>query len=249
MRYKRKRAKYVWLPGQWYYEDENPNGTPTNAIPNELPVAANGSPAITFSPIVLDSTLEDTDVNPATGAAAPTNITIADIVQSNEYFIKRICGNIWCVLGQDSSSTIPGCLVEAGLFVARADSNNDNLPIGSASQPFNGYDPAHPDTIREPWIWRRSWLLANSSGSPAQESYNWGPAANYGVYDGGLRTGPFVDQKTARRIKSDERLFLAVSARAWPPVAGNYTIGLTLYYTREFRVLGQLRRARTSGTF
>lgn len=242
---RRKRAKYIWLPSQWSFEDTGAD-TPTNAIPNALPVAVSGAPNITFSPVLLDSTLEDTDVSNFT---SPTNVTITDIVQANEYFLKRIVGNLWLALTPSDQSDMPAALIEAGLFVSRADDTNPETPMGAAASPFAGFDPAHPDTTREPWIWKKSWILSNQSTS-SNSGYAWGGVTNFGIYDPGLRGGGnTIDQKTARRVKSDERLWFAISTRCWPPQSNPYSTQLQLEYTREFRCLGQLRRATSRGVF
>lgn len=244
---RRKRAKYIWLPSQWSFEDTGVS-TPTNAIDNNLPVGVSGDPNITFSPVVLDSTLEDTDV-PNFASGQPTDVTITDIVQANEYFLKRIVGNLWIGVRQDDQSDMPAALVEAGLFVGRADDTNPETPMGAAASPFAGFDPAHPDTTREPWIWKKSWILSNQQTS-SSSSYAWGGAVNYGIYDPGLRGGGnTIDQKTARRVRKDERLWLAVSTRCWPPKSTPYNAPLQVDYTREFRCLGQLRRATSRGAF
>lgn len=251
--YRRKRrSKYIWLPSRYASYETLSNATPTTAHNGTIQADGDASVTLQLAPVLLDSNIEATDVE----SIDPTNVTIADIVQSNEYFIKRICGNLWLAVRQDSTGgggVVPAALVTAGLFVARVDSSNHLQPAGAVAGAFGNFDPQHPDTLREPWIWRRTWILANtmdytSAGASYTSSYPWAGATNWYPTDN-RTTGSGIDQKTARRVKSDERLFLAISARAWPPNAGWNGGGLNIDFTYEFRVLGALRRPSSRGVF
>lgn len=250
MPYRRKRAKYIWLPSRYAaYDGVNVNATPTTAHHGRIEVNKDGAVNLQIAAVLLDSTIEATDVE----SIDPTNVTIADIVQSNEYFIKRICGSFIAALTNNTAGP-PAALLCMGLFVSRVDSSNHLQPAGATAGAFGNFDPMHPDTLREPWIFRRTWLLGNQAiatddGIEGYSSYSWMPPGN--VYSGDNRTTQAsIDQKTARRVRSDERLFLAVSARAWPIFGvGAYSTDLHIDFTYEFRALGQLRRPTSRGVF
>lgn len=103
-----------------------------------------------------------------------------------EYIVKRIVGNIFCVntsdvVGSDNGTTFLKCVTvvtnaAAGFFVARAaDSDNSatgaDVPIGMTGNTTNAvgeqddYSPLHVDTIREPWMWRRFWPIGCRSAA------------------------------------------------------------------------------------
>lgn len=257
--YKRRRkAKYIWLPVRFQPHPDVPDELPTTAINGSIVIEPDDSVQLQLAPLLIDGTLEESNLDPlATG-----NVTIADIVQSNEYFIKRIVGRFFAGIRQNPplTSTRPSAaLLVAGMFVARADGGNDIVPATSSGGVFHNFDPAHPDTCREPWIWRRSWILGNYFGSPSPVSNSGSGEGTYSFfpqnntqYQDGVNSGTIVDAKTARRVKSDERLFIAISARQWPPSEeGGTSPGTSTFidFTWDFRALGQLRRARSRGVF
>lgn len=251
--YRRKRKqRYIWLPNR-YAEWTDASATPTNVHSGSIPVGGGNDPYLQIVPILLDSNVEDTDVE----VTDPTNVTIADIVQSNEYYIKRICGNFWCAMRADDgsgSATPPfAALVSMGLFISRVDSSNHMLPAGATAGAFGNFDPQHPDTAREPWIFIRHWILGNSNnytvhGAIWSSSYARANPNNW-VSDN-RTTGSGIDQKTSRRVSSDERLFMALSCRNWPPGNVNtQTYDGNVDFSYQFRVLGALRKAKNSGRF
>jgi hypothetical protein len=170
----------------------------------------------------------------------------------NEWFLERIVGKLFLSLrlGQSTLDT-RHALVGAGFFVARA-SDEDfgggiDLPIGAEDfqRRNSNYSPIHEDVIREPWLWRRTWILGGQFN--AQEGYNQFPSTN--AFYGSVMDGPHIDAKSVRRIGNDERLFFAISTANFKSNSAGLDTNNTVDGYLDLRVLGSLRRARGKSTF
>lgn len=150
---------------------------------------------------------------PAEAAQVGAIETMADY-QGSGYRLRRIVGKFFCGIDPDigdGQATIypEAALVAAGLIILRVDTAT-GAPLQAAT-PLQ-YSPLGRDNVRDPWIWRRSWLLGNSfayngSGGSSYIEFPF-TTADYGsAYD-----GPHIDQKTARRVALEERLILCISA-------------------------------------
>jgi len=195
--------------------------------------------------------------------------SLSDIIGS-EYLTKRIVGNCWAACGNQANpdgAEALGCIFGFGIFVARADGTNPNLPIGgnpalAAGLDANSrsYNPLDSETQREPWMFRRLWMLStrqpavnttvNRVGSSLSLAYTQYPQTTAGYH--GIRTGPFFDVKSARRIRQDERLWASFSAQVTPlletpPLVPVETILINA--TVDLRILGMLRRAKNRSNF
>lgn len=178
--------------------------------------------------------------------------SLADVVGS-EYFLKRIVGKVFIDIERDSDNQLVNqVLVGAGFFVARADENGagpiDFATAGTELIRFDNYSPLAQRTMREPWIWRRTWMLQDV-GPPSLGVVQKYPQANVGY--GSVLDGPHIDAKTKRRIGNDDRLYFIVSATQWPNIVpgegpyADYSIEITL----DYRLFGSLRKAKTRGVF
>ena len=153
-------------------------------------------------------------------------------------------------------------LVTSGVFVARADDLTPNEPVGASvlADELRNYSPASNDNIREPWMFRRVWLLGagptpsepalaiptSAVATPEIRTINAYPPSN--VWYGTAAGGPFVDIKAARRVRQDERLFWVTSAQNFP--TGTATSGtFTVVGMFDYRILGQLVRAQNTSSF
>jgi len=176
--------------------------------------------------------------------------SLADSIGS-EYALRRIVGK-FCV---GCSGTVPtpnstSGKVTLGFFIARVDPANPDLPLGAPGSVFTaasdeiGFDAFSPNalsTTRQPWIFRRSWLLGIPSSSI------W-PQTN--TQYGSVMDGPHIDAKTRRRVKGDERLFAAISYAFFPPfIEPEGEGGLTFQWDMDLRFFGALRKARGKGAF
>lgn len=177
-------------------------------------------------------------------------------ILGNEYFLSRIVGKFFIWVEEPpqlEASNFPlAYLVTAGFFISRADGTSVNIPIGFSNQPRQ-YDPGSCYAVREPWIWRRSWILGttrNTGALGANDRINAKEFPKTTAGYGSVLDGGHVDAKTKRRVSSDDRLWLAVSARAFP-VLDQQTYQLTgaVQVNHDLRVFGSLRRARNRGVF
>lgn len=201
---RRNRPKVVWLP-------------PTNA--NSIGIGATDNAAQVFFldftpgpvlpgtrvtgeiPLLIDS--QDDPLDPAS--------SLADITASG-YRLRRVVGKIFCEYAQREDEIPASILVTAGLIIRRSD------PVTGASYAFTTGDEAliSPASVRnmgDPWIWRRTWRLWQNFSGPLAFG-QVGPPNNYTHVGGGNADGAHVDQKTARLVGPEERLFLNVSMTA-----------------------------------
>jgi len=255
----RRKTKYTWLPviGTINY------GTGGNVYPVQcqqgiLDVTLTGGNSCGILPLTFD---EPHDEDPAPALTA----SMVDII-GNEYFIKRIVGKVFVNIEADFEGSdqnvlnCPAILCTAGFFVAPVDPTTMGSPVAFTTEPAQ-YDPQAAVTTREPWIWRRSWMLGfedipneagfstrvlNTATQPFAMCY---PSAN--VRYPGVMDGPHVDAKTARRVRKHERLWFSFSAQTVP--IGSDALPGTAYiyarFTEDVRILGALRKARGRGSF
>jgi len=163
------------------------------------PTIQTGVATVGEIPITIDS--QDDPLDPTT--------SLADL-ESSGYRLRRIVGKIWCRIGQnDGAAQAPTFCVTAGLIIRRSDPATGQSYALSAGLVAN-LAPIEITSYGDPWIWRRSWFLSNNLApaigpAPAAnaDNYSYGPSAV---------DGPHVDQKTARLVGPEERLFLDVSA-------------------------------------
>lgn len=262
---RRRRSRGTWFPTQYTVPNE---GTPNAAVvgfDTSLAVNGDGSLQTNVLPLTFDVPNEGEHVN------ADTLVSII----GNEYLLKRIVGQITCVRNTEAklsaagyfSSSRPATLVAAGFFVARCDDANKDIPIGSTDR--DAYSPLDVDTVREPWIWRRTWILgiaqsgnlSNSllaattsaplaqTGGVAGEAYaSFFPCSNIYYYNS-LQSGYF-DTKSKRRVGQDDRLWLAVATCNWPIGTDDVDDQDTqVDFHVDYRIFGALRRARNRSAF
>lgn len=256
---RRRRRRVTWLPNL---------GTNSEQIASDLPgrqiiqtVLATGASNAVVTPITFDAPQETTEI--AQGTA------LSDIIGS-EYIIERIVGNIFHNL---ATADVPqnnfAVLVTSGFFVARADNDAVDDPIGSPTlaELLQEYSPSFVNNIREPWMFRRTWMLGSgpvpvldagatqgsvptaadgggqSPGSTTRTSF---PSSN--VYYGTAVGGPFFDIASKRHVSQDDRLFYIQSCQTHP-IDTTFTGAVTLVTHIDYRILGQIVKARNSGTF
>lgn len=245
---RKRRQRVTWFPNTGTHPSE------ASAV-SGIAFALNYTDAPTnltgVLPLTFDYPQEGSDLD-------PTVDSLSEIVGS-EYILKRVVGKMFVHLETSlEDQATEAILFGAGLFVARADSingpNGANSPIGTPAQIDSNYGPLAVDTVREPWIWRRTWILGNSSAIVHQTTGGIVPGtaalfppttAGYGS----VADGPHVDAKVQRRVSQDDRLWLAVSARKYPlsAVDPQFAVNVRGYF--DYRILGSLRKAKNSSAF
>lgn len=255
---RRRRQRGTWLPtiGSEIAEEVNASGREIIALQ-----PGTGEIATIITELTFDEDQGGDDVQ-------TQDTSLADIIGS-EYLLRRIVGKIFLHREQISSNGVddgPAYLAGAGFFVARQNDPSSGggaqQPIGSASliERNDNYSPLEEDTIREPWIWRRTWILGAAGANKA--SVGTGPQLFVsstrdaaGVYPastalyGSVADGPHIDSRVKRRVSNDNRLWFAVSATAFPlGTEFNNTTGRLAGYL-DYRLFGSLRKARGSSAF
>lgn len=234
----RRRRRLVWFPTR-YDDDNDPDKLCTIRRSTIGVGVAQRDAFLNIHSIIQDNPVEaESFLDDAIGA-------LPVILMANEYFIRRIVGKFFCSI-VSKNTTAASCVVTMGLFIARQDSGEApalDLPVGALTQAIQLYDPANPNTTREPWIWRRQWQLSNAL-HPSDFGDGNGPATNRTC--GSVLDGPHVDAKTMRKVSQGDRLWMAVSTR---PFGGIGTAEGEVAYEWDFRVLGNLRQQRPSGKF
>lgn len=277
MRKRRTKRKFTWFPvigSAGPVEDEDD----FNQLMGQFNVLPNGSSLVFINPLIPDVPMEGDEIDPS----APGQLVQA---LGQEYYIERIVGKIFLGVSgsaDDSPTTVfpKTVLVGAGLFVARANDadvgGGANTPIGSASlaERQENYSPLGVDAIREPWMWRRTWILNTGRPNPnTNAATGFGPtfqsiggtitfapgAPKTNMQYGSVLDGPHMDVKSVRRVGNDERLFLVVATRALdvefasggvtPNAALDTVNGDGVVMAFDYRVLGRLTRSRGKSSF
>lgn len=170
--------------------------------------------------------------------------TLSDL-EGSAYRLRRIVGKLFIQPEQIAAAAptdATSFLITAGFIILRVDGSGTVLSGAGAT-----YDTQILDNTRDPWIWRRSWMLSNQAGINAlniavpDSKILIFPSSTINGYGGGVADGPHVDAKTARVVSDEERLFLVVSAL---PIDGTDQIGNATQVAvfGEVRVLASMRK-------
>lgn len=239
-----RKPRVVWLP----QTNRNSIGDPATGFVYQgstLQISgATGDTGVVEFPLVLDN---------QQSAITADETSLSDIENSG-YRLRRIVGKVWVILGQaepdgggiNLTDLPPNIIVTAGIMVRRADTvSGDSLgSLVGADQ----VSPALIENTGDPWVWRRSWFLGNNwtannlflAGGTAQVfQRDHFPQTNMD-YNSAV-DGPHVDQKTARIVGPEERLYFTWSATVAVESATNTAGGSNLALFTDLRVLGSLR--------
>lgn len=231
----RRRPKVVWLPldlsnrvgQQGTAINGGVTGIGTFVIDVSGPFGATTTAVI---PVVRD------DPQPAAFLAA----SLSDM-ENSSYRLRRIVGKIWWGWQQDTQPQ-PGepssGIITTGFIVLRV--KPDGTPIDHSD--LNDYGTQQLNNIQDPWIWRRSWFLSDFA-QQVLPSHGLGYAPPEGNYlCGSVLDGPHIDQKTARVVGPEERLFM-VSTVTCTDVASTDLIGSQAQCFFDLRVLASMRNS------
>lgn len=205
MAFRRRRRKrpVAWLP--------NTTDNPLTAIVGGIAVPqAQFGISTTIHALTVDYPAE------AIQAAGPQPPSIADYVQSG-YRVERIVGSFFAgmrqLIGDGVQTSYPeSCLLAIGLIVLRVDELT-GAPLRALTP--NEYSPLIDDNERDPFFFRRSWVLVDDLALGTATNQLNGlatlPRAN-SPYGGGGMDACGVDTNTRRLVRTEERIFLVVSA-------------------------------------
>lgn len=234
---RRRKAKVVWLPTTNAFSADQggalANTTTWQLTTQSLFGTITGDHEAFEIPVTLDGSQSD-PLNPTS--------SLADIENSG-YRLRRIVGKVYILIAQttnDATTAVYG--VTAGFMVRRTGQGGiaslASLAPAVAGEVGAELNPGLIDNSMDPWIWRRSWLLAdNGTNSTNPFDVTQLPANNYGAQYPGPLEGPHVDQKTARIVGPEERLFLDVGVTTILP-SNNIT---SLVLITDLRVLASMR--------
>jgi len=219
----RRGPRVIWLPPN---DSANVGSGLLNGVHEFTvdPIGVAGAEAVAEIPLTIDGSFDASD---------PT-VSLADMFSSG-YRLRRIVGKFYCTLVQGGGGPHV-VIVTAGIIVRREDPTTGSSLAGA----FGAAEisPVALDNYSDPWIWRRSWVLSNEEHTVASNTH--GPRGNFfDGYAGGNADGPHVDQKTARIVGPEERLFLDVSAMIL--IAGDEQVAGIVRCWADFRILGNLR--------
>lgn len=262
----RRRRRPGWFPTIGVDQSESDDNW--NARAFSLNGAPNGLTSIIIFPVIPDVQVDGDSFS----ANDPGQLVQA---MGQSYELERIVGKIFLGCGaprDDNPAAIfpKVAYIGAGFFVARQADNNvgggPNIPVGSASaaEAVENYSPLSEDTVREPWIWHRTWLISSGrnindpdaqsvftpiTASTGSETFGGPtvatglPTTNVGM---GTYDGPHIDARSGRRVDGDERLWCAVAARSADSLLGmedpNTLAAQWVRGILQIRVLGFLRK-------
>jgi len=244
---RRRKPRVVWLPTF---------GAATSAFGEVVGGASGVSGTLNFDsdevvydafPLTFDSTKDPASVVTEIPVLGQTySPSLHDLVSGNEYRLRRIVGKIFIsgTSDEDDDPAENSGLIDVafGFIVIRTDDD------GSPTTDFNEVNPLQQQSMEDPWIWRRRWLLNPYGNTRAIDAANSGlnvPALN--VYPnttsgyGSAVDGPHIDQKTARVIHRQERLYGIVAARVFQFGGDAQTSGKQIQYLLDYRLLASLR--------
>lgn len=203
---RRRRPRVLWLPNEVAQGEGLPRVNYWASNINVLP--ALGAINTTILTLTVDYPAE------AVQAAGPQPPSVADYTRSG-YRLERLVGKFHAGMRQqigDGQAVIyPSVAVLAlGFIVLRVDELT-GAPLRAATP--DQYSPLVDDNERDPFIWRRTWVLVDDLGSGTTTNAQNGLANAPRSTDayGSALDGPHIDTQTRRIIRDEERLFAVVS--------------------------------------
>jgi len=108
--------------------------------------------------------------------------SLADF-EGSAYRLRRIVGKLFIGLDQTITqapdSRPKNALIGAGFIILKVDENT-GAPINPTA---NSYSPLDNNNLRDPWIWRRTWMLTNDFRTTSPKTMNsQGPQRTTGPY-------------------------------------------------------------------
>lgn len=200
-----------------------------------------------------------TDISQQLGPTPPpAGASLRDFVEGQDWLLKTLVGNCTVLVGPSLETTAflptvhwPHVQVAAGIFVARAQDEAQQFP----DLLFSEIDVLNGANMQDPWVFRRTWLLDNPAnlypiGTNPGNVFGYETASNRELTD---PQGPFIHTKSVRRIRREERLWMAVSAIGWDAdrisTSGSENDQCYVKVNVDLRIFGKMMRGKNASTF
>lgn len=168
------------------------------------------------------------------GVAGNTTFpSIADWEQSG-WQLDSIVGCVPLLAFKSGTQAAGTLFVTAAFEVLRIDPGTGN-PLSAT--PELDYDPQLANNIRDPWIWRRSWILDPGTDTGGTTNFSGWPRTNT-LYTGSGANHVF-QTKSRRRIGPEERLFFICTARHFPVTSDLTGRETHLTGMLDYRIIGR----------
>lgn len=245
---RRRKPRVVWLPLDLNNRLGQAPSSATLGSQSGTLIAV-----LTANPLGAISTTQEFPI--VKDFSGPTNVpgvadpeaTLSDIENSG-YRLRRIVGKIGLSVLQGAALVAGDASifhVSAGFIIRRLAENfspggQSTALIASTPGTQDNIDVANLNNTMDPWIWRRSWDLADVSASAIALDPNvvaFSPS-NYN-YGAGIFDGPHVDAKTARIVGPEERLYLDITVEGINGSAQGAPGAILVL--ADLRVLGSVR--------
>lgn len=250
---RKSRQKFTWMPtlGSRLNQDGEPGYAPNVIRFQATPELSQAIPPDLTGALVNQAIIPDFPVDVTDDTAG--QYTLRDITEGQDWILKRMVGKFHAVVqgpAYEDGVNWPFVYVTLGFYVARAiDGEPNDVDLTAAE-----FDPQGVDNIRQPWIWRRTWLL----GNPFYVRQADVPITGFSIpcstmEMGSVADGPHIDSKIARRVLREQRLWVTMSVMGWHPTLGNVTgskfFQPIVYAHLDLRILGAMRKSRNRPAF
>lgn len=235
---RRRSPRVVWLPQDTFASVDGAALGQSTIMRATLALPSSGTAG--GSDTAVFPVVRDTSPNPL-GAAN----TLADIELSG-YRLRRLVGKIWCFADQASDPTGTSAIVCTAGFIVLRTLDQTGLPLNTVTA---DYQTASILNTQDPWIWRRSWFLRNLGAAAAANfavPFTTVAGVPFGndvdnTTIGGNADGAHIDQKTARVIGPEERLFLVLTVTGVDLPQDAQAGPLLVDWVWDLRVLASMR--------
>lgn len=243
-RSRKRRPRVAWFPTFGAVPLAEATSGPAAGVEQQFEVD-------TFVPngdVVWDATALTFDVSEGSAQAQsdPNAKTLRDIIQGNEWRLRRIVGKAFIHATQGTQGASGGTLADVALGFIVVKTDDD----GGPTTDFGVVNPLVQDSMEDPWIWRRRWLLQPAgqhfptvpNTGDLRNNYNYIQYPSTTAGYGSVMDGPHIDAKIGRRIHRSERLYSVLAARKWNPNIGTGTpiVDFRVTCLLDYRILGSL---------
>lgn len=242
---RRRKPRVVWLPT---FRQDGPDESFAANAPGVSGTLTLTTAEVVYDafPVTFDRSISSAQVQEGEPLYEPTT-SLQDLVSANEYRLRRIVGKAFLSAVSDELDDPPAnsCLVHCSVGFIVCKTYDDGAPTTD----FNSVNPLSSESMNDPWIWRRVWILNPYGNARAIDTANSAlffqnahmfPPTTAGY--GSVADGPHIDQKTARVIHREERLFCIVAARQWVNDPDSIALAeVQLRYMVDYRLLASLR--------